>query len=192
MSGNATELCSDARMREILEASTPDNIAGIATIDAAIADFPGDARLHFLKGSLLISEKRFIAAHAALSRAVALAPEFHLARFQLGFFELTSGEADTALATWQPLHQLPDGIYFRTFAEGLEHLIADRFVECIAALRAGIAINAENEPLNNDMRLIIARCEELIGGSAAAATGESGAEAISATSFLLGSIRRPN
>lgn len=191
MSDTMNGQCSDAQIGEILQISAADTMAGVAAIDAALADFPEDARLHFLKGSMLIGEKRFIAAHAALTRAVAIAPEFYLARFQLGFFELTSGEAETAKATWQPLHALPDGNYLKAFVEGLEHLIGDRFDQCIASLRAGIAINQENEPLNNDMRLIIDRCDEILaGGGSSIAAGED--DAVSATSLLLGAKRRPN
>lgn len=191
MSETSSGNCSDAQIGEILQVSAADTVAGLAAIDVALNDFPEDARLHFLKGSMLIGEKRFIAAHSALSRAVAIAPDFYLARFQLGFFELTSGEAETAKSTFQPLHALPDGSYLKLFVEGLEHLIGDRFDQCIASLRAGIELNQENEPLNNDMRLIIDRCTEMLGGRSSAMGGETD-EAVSATSLLLGAKRRPN
>ena len=51
--------------------------------------------------------------------AVALAPDFLIARYQLGFFELTSGEVDNALATWGPLLRLPEDNYLRQFVEGM-------------------------------------------------------------------------
>ena len=86
-----------------------------------------------------------------------------LARFQLGFFELTSGEAVRALATWEPLDTLPEGHYLGHFVTGLRHLIADRFADAIAALEAGIAVNDENAPLNRDMQLIIDECAGLTG-----------------------------
>jgi hypothetical protein len=190
MSEDTTGQCSDEQMREILALAERDTLAGVAAIDAALGSFPDDARLHFLKGSMLIGDKRFIAAHAAMTKAVALAPDFHLARFQLGFFELTSGEADTAKETWRPLHDLPDGHYLKAFVDGLEHLIGDRFEACVAALRAGIAINTENAPLNTDMQLVINRCLELPEGPTTRA--DSGPEEVSATSLLLGTGRRPN
>lgn len=190
MSDGGKGQCGEARMREILEVAAADTMAGVAAIDTALDSWPDDARLHFLKGSMLIGEKRFIAAHSALTRAVALAPEFHLARFQLGFFELTSGEAETARATWLPLHSLPDDNCLKVFVDGLEHLIADRFEACIAELRRGIALNRENGPLNGDMQLIISQCEEILGGNKPGS--DEGEEAVSATSFLLGTSRRTN
>lgn len=190
MTESSKAQCGDAQIQDILEISASDTLAGIAAIDEALKAFPVDARLHFLKGSMLIGEKRFIAAHAALSEAVRLNPEFTLARFQLGFFELTSGEADTARATWRPLHELPQDNYIKSFVDGLEYLIADQFDACIAALGAGIAQNAENPPLNNDMQLIISRCEELLGQGAGSRPAVDDQD-VSATSFLLGTARRP-
>ena len=190
MSEAPTRLCGDAEMQEILGLADADTMAGVAAIDQALISYPGDSRLHFLKGSMLIGEKRFIAAHSALTLAVQHDPDFHLARFQLGFFELTSGEAATALATWQPLHALPPENFLRIFVDGLEHLIADRFEACIASLNSGISCNTENVPLNTDMQLIISRCEELLGQSGSASGDSDGA--VSATSLLLGAKRRPS
>lgn len=188
MSEADTNLCGDQRIAEILEIAAGDSMSGVAEIDSELSQFPDDARLHFLKGSLLIGEKRFIAAHAAMTRAVALAPDFHIARFQLGFFELTSGEAETAMQTWEPLRALPGESFLKLFVDGLGHLVSDRFEQCIEALKRGIALNTENAPLNNDMQLVIDRCHELQGGS----SEPDGEQAVSATSLLLGTARRPN
>lgn len=188
MSENMNAQCGDEQMREILMAADADTMAGVSAIDAALGTFPEDARLHFLKGSMLIGEKRFIAAHSALAKAVVLAPAFHLARFQLGFFELTSGEAETAISTWQPLHALSEGSYLKVFVDGLEHLVADRFESCVETLRGGMALNSDNLPLNADMQLIIDRCEEILGTGEAKGASDGGA--VSATSFLLDTARK--
>lgn len=185
MTQDTGRTCSDEIVAELLAVAQHDTQSSIAAIEAALQEYPDDARLHFLRGSMLIGEKRFIAAHSALSTAIRLNPGLDIARFQLGFFELTSGEADAAMVTWQPLKDLPATSYLRQFVDGLEHLIADRFEHCVEALRGGIASNQENLPLNNDMELIIARCQEIMSGSPSA--GKPGAdEAISATSLLLG------
>ena len=173
---------------ELLAIAQNDTQQGIAALDAALGEFPEDARLHFLKGSLLIGEKRFIAAHAAMSNAIRLDPGYDLARFQLGFFELTSGEAEAAMATWTPLKALAGDSYLRLFVAGLEHLIADRFEPCVSCLRDGISRNRDNAPLNADMELIISRCADLIAGSAKA-EADGSEEAVSATSLLLGIAR---
>lgn len=179
-------LCSDEEMVQLLQAMQSDASDELMLAERLIDAYPEDARLHFLRGSLLAGSGRPIEAHASLSRAVALAPEFALARFQLGFFELTSGEAVRALATWEPLDTLPADHYLAHFVTGLRHLIADRFAETIAALEAGIAVNDENPPLNRDMQLIIDECAGLAERKPPAAAEEEA----SATSFLLDQFGR--
>ena len=182
-------LCGDEAIQELLATAEEDSQRGVNAIDAVLVDFPDDARLHFLKGSLLIGLRRFIEAHGALSRAVALSPDFHIARFQLGLFELTSGEADAAIATWAPLKRLPAEHSLSIFVRGLEDLIADRFEQCIAALREGIAANDENLPLNRDMELVIEKCETLIAARPPAREETEAPAAVSATSFLLRTLK---
>jgi tetratricopeptide (TPR) repeat protein len=178
-------LCSGEEMVQLLQAMQSDAADELALAERLIDAYPEDARLHFLRGSLLAGSGRPIEAHASLSRAVALAPEFALARFQLGFFELTSGEAARALATWEPLDSLPPEHYLAHFVTGLRHLIADHFAGAIAALEAGIAVNEENAPLNRDMQLIIDECSGLAQREPPAPVEEA-----SATSFLLDQFGR--
>lgn len=183
--------CPDDEMARLLEAIRSDSSDELAVVEPMIDAYPEDARLHFLRGSILAGAGRPIEAHASLSRAVALAPDFALARFQLGFFELTSGEAARALATWEALDTLPEGHYLGRFVAGLRHLVRDEFAAAIAALREGIAVNTENVPLNRDMQLIIDECTPLAPAqpSAAGETPEEQEEA-SATSVLLGQLGR--
>ena len=123
----------------------------------------------------MAGEGDLLNAHRFLSRAVELAPDFHIARFQLGFFQLTSGESNSALKTWAPLDALPDDHYLKLFSAGLRNLTRDEFAECVELLYFGIKNNIENLPLNNDMKLIIERCQPFLedgaGGSLAAARG---------------------
>lgn len=187
MSQSRGELCSDEALQNIVAAADDDAQRALANIAEALADFPGDPRLYFLKGSLLIGLGHFIEAHQALARAVAIAPDYAIARFQLGFFELTSGEAEASLVSWAPLKDLPDGHWLRSFVSGLEHLIADRFAACIDALRAGVAANDENAPLNRDMELIITECSALLASRKAPAKDEEVSPTeVSSASFLLG------
>jgi tetratricopeptide (TPR) repeat protein len=176
-------LCAEDALQNVVAVAQADSSRGVELIDQLLTDYPDDPRLHFVRGSLLVELKRHIEAYSAMSRAVEIAPGFEIARFQLGLFELTSGEADRAISTWVPLKELPPQHYLNLFVRGLEHLIADRFEQCIAALRAGIASNAENQPLNRDMELIIDRCDEIIASTSRSTPDEG--DAVSATSLLL-------
>ena len=158
-------LCSDSVLETLvqdMQAGAPDQLE---RIDTLLVEFPGDARLHFLHGSMLVQAGRLIEGHNSLKRAVALAPDFPIARFQLGLFQLTSGETANALETFGRLDGLQDGHYLRKFVDGLRCLIRDDFKGVIANLQEGIRLNSENIPLNNDMRMIIQQCEPLIGAS---------------------------
>jgi tetratricopeptide (TPR) repeat protein len=177
-----TKMCDDEKMADVVAAMQADEDQ-TERVDVLLADFPEDARLHFLRASMLISKGRLIEAHRALSRAVALAPDFALARFQLGFFQLTSGEAENALESWGRLDRLPDGHYLRRFVDGLRCLIRDDFAGTIENLEQGIALNQENPPLSRDMQLIIDRCRPLLAGTGSTVDAEG--EAASETSLIL-------
>lgn len=174
-------LCTEEELQTLVNAIQNDEATDIAQVDKMIRTYPDDPRLHFLRGSILAGIGRHIEAMPALSRAVELAPDFAIARFQLGFFQLTSGEAAEALGTWGPLALLPETHYLRKFVGGLTHLIRDEFREADAQLREGISVNQENLPLNRDMQLILDQIQTLMADAAAKPGGESA----SATSFLL-------
>lgn len=154
-------LCDDAELQPLIDAMRADPSSQITGLEALAQKYPEDARLYFLLGSALIGEGRMIEGHRALTRAVEIAPDFAVARYQLGFFQLTSGEPESALETWGRLDLLPNGHYLRKFVDGLRCLIRDDFKGAIAALRQGIALNQENAPMNNDIQLIIDRCQPL-------------------------------
>lgn len=175
-------LCPDSQIEQLTQALREDSGSDLQLVDRLLADYPDDPRLHFLRGSILAGIGRSIEALAALRRAVEIAPDFAIARFQLGFFQLTSGEAADALSTWGPLALLPDTHYLRHFVAGLSRLIRDEFEETERHLREGIAVNSENPPLNRDMELILAQVREIVSGSGPQVPSD---EAASATSFLL-------
>jgi tetratricopeptide (TPR) repeat protein len=175
-----SKLCDERTFQELVAALESGVKDEIDRTDRLLAEYPEDGRLHFLRGSMLAGIGRLIEALPALKRAVELAPDLAIARFQLGFFLLTSGEPSEALSVWGPLALLPDDHYLRLFVGGLTHLIRDEFDESVRLLREGIAANQENSPLNRDMGLIIEEIEKLAGSSEAAGDTD-----VSATSLLL-------
>jgi tetratricopeptide (TPR) repeat protein len=132
-----------------------DSVRGLAAVDDVLKRYPRDARLHFLRGSVLAGLGRFDEARKAIGKALRIAPGFAIARFQLGFLELTSGAPVAAQATWAPLETLPRDHPLRIFMIGLTHLIRDEFAQAIAQLSRGMELNTDNPALNGDMQLII-------------------------------------
>lgn len=149
------ELCPDGRLASMTAALGTNGPGAMRQLDAALAEYPRDPRLHFLKGSLLAGEQDYAGARAAMRRAVDLAPDFAIARFQLGFLLLTCGEPHAAQEAWGPLHALAADHFLRLFVDGLCHLIRDEFADAVRLLNEGIARNSENLPMNRDMRLIV-------------------------------------
>ena len=184
-----TEYCSDQEMTELMQKVEADTGVDVTAIDKLLEEYPEDPRLYFLRGSVLAGSEHLVEAHESMKKAVDLAPEFHIARFQLGFFQLSSGEAQAALATWKPLENLPEQHYLSRFVAGLTYLIQDEFELAVNNLRAGQAGNQENPPLNNDMQLIIDKCVDILSQNDVDAGEE---ESISSTSLLLNQFSKPN
>lgn len=181
----STALAPDDKLRLALAALETDAAGAEQTLDRLVAEYPEDPRLHFMKGSILAGTARSIEAHRALARAVELAPDYALARYQLGFFELTSGEPQRALGTWGSLLAEPEGSYLRKFVEGMTHLIRDEFASAIALFEEGIALNVDNEPMNNDIKLLIAECRKLERSSGVRGSEDS---ELSATSLMIAQL----
>jgi tetratricopeptide (TPR) repeat protein len=154
------QLATDQEIADLV-ASLEANGEGDRAVQALLDKYPDDPRLHFMQGSLLAEGGRAIEAHRAMSRAIEIEPGYALARYQLGLFELSSGEPARALSTWGPLLALGSDSYLRKFVEGMAHLIRDEFPEAIGRFEEGIALNRENEPMNRDIRLLIEQCRKL-------------------------------
>ena len=152
---NAAGLCPDDRIKSLLQAMERNSGVAMLDLDEALRSFPGDPRLHFLKGSMLASAEDFAGARQAMRRAVEIAPDYAVARIQLGLLLLSSGEAVPAQEALGPLLSLPDDSYLRHFAMGLYALIRDEFEDAAKQLRHGMALNRDNPPMNRDMQLII-------------------------------------
>jgi tetratricopeptide (TPR) repeat protein len=151
----AQRLCPEPQLAAILATMRSDETLAIRDLERLLDDYPRDPRLHFLKGSLLASQQEYAEARKAMRAAVDIAPDYAIARFQLGFLLLTSGDAVAAQEAWGPLHALPADNYLRIFVEGLTNLIVDKFDETIRVLEDGMRRNKENPAMNRDMQLII-------------------------------------
>jgi len=166
------EACPAERLTQALQQVGQDTGAGLAQVEALLADYPRDPQLHFLRGSLLAGLQRHGEAAEAMGRAVEIAPQFTVARFQLGLLHLTSGDAAAAEAVWGPLQDLPPEHPLFLFVEGLRCLARDEFAASVDLLQRGIAHNTENAAINRDMQMVIdaVSASHLPDGADAAAT----------------------
>lgn len=150
-----TETVPDDLLQPALEQIQRNDERAMDTLDHLIDRFPLDPRLHFLRGSVLVELERYPEARIAMEKAVGAAPGFDLARFQLGFLELTSGDVTAAQATWLPLMNLPADDPIKLFVLGLNKMVIDEFDAAIKLLEEGIALNTVLPPLNGNMALLV-------------------------------------
>ena len=147
--------CPPEQLSEALEVLDRDDDAGLDRLDVLLRDYALDARLHFLRGSVLAGQKRYEAAIASIARAVEIAPSFTTARFQLGLLHFTSGDAETAERVWAPLLDLTADDPLKLFAIGLNALARDAWREAVELIERGIGLNTQNAPLNGNMRMVV-------------------------------------
>lgn len=149
----------DALLELTRRVSALDGQQAIAAVDEALRGSPGNAKLHFLRGSLFAEDGDYVKARADFRAATELAPDFAIARFQLGLLELCLGDSDQAKSVWAPLDQLEANDCLRLFKQGLCHIADERLQEGVEWLRAGQAVNQTFPPLNRDMQLLIDRAQ---------------------------------
>ena len=187
MSEELSMLCPDDRLAAVVAQLRDDDEGGLATMASLLQNWPLDPQLHFLKGSVLAGLQRYDEGRAAMARAIEIAPDFALARFQLGFLDLTSGRAIDAMGVWQKLGDLAEDAPLRVLAEGLANLAVDNFAEAARLIKMGMALNVENSLINADMQLILDEIgsrekQQVAAGSQSVSDGAAPPEAQQASS----------
>lgn len=137
--------------------------AAIALLADAADAHPADARPLLLLAAEFAQQRDMDRAEAAYVAALQRAPQFWIARFQLGLLQFTSARPAVAMLTWAPLDSLEENHPLRLFKQGFEHLARDDFDGARRLLALGIAANTDNPPLNQDMRMLIDRIAQQAG-----------------------------
>jgi tetratricopeptide (TPR) repeat protein len=163
---NMTVNSAPASYEELLSRATAasqvdDSARAIALFVRASEARPAAGLPHFMLGSEYAALGEFGKAETAFANATRLAPDFPLARYQLGLLQFSSGRAAVALLTWQALLELPGTNPLPHFVHGFESLAQDRFDEALASFRKGLALNTDNPPLSGDIEKVIARIEAM-------------------------------
>ena len=143
----------------------------------------------------LAQEGQMDRAESAYLDLLQRAPNFAIARFQLGLLQFTSARPAVALRSWAPLDLLPETHYLRLFTGAFACLAEDKFEATAALLREGIAQNTENPPLNQDMQMLLGKLQQagFLPGEDGNGRKETPAASEQETSahFLLSSYRIP-
>ncbi|RQR52926.1 hypothetical protein DIE19_27430 [Burkholderia sp. Bp9126] len=154
-------LCDDDTMSEIVRiVDDPDSetLEAFELLSAALTRWPDDHRLWFLRGSIYAGSQRRAEARVDFARAVALAPDFDIARFMLGLVDLLDGHVQDAAACWEPLDEEQSGRgALWLFKTGMLALCDDRFDAALDWLKQGIAVNERYPGINAYMEGIVAQ-----------------------------------
>jgi Flp pilus assembly protein TadD len=104
-------------------------------------------------------------AEEGFKKTVDLAPDFPIARFQLGQLYLVKNDSNAAKAVLAPLSELPSGQALSAYAKGLVAAANEDVHEAIAQLQAGLGREQEIPALANDMQRVLNNLQALISNS---------------------------
>jgi tetratricopeptide (TPR) repeat protein len=156
---------TDARFKQLMADGHP---AGVAA---------------FLVASDEAASGNMEAAEAAFAQAVLLAPAFHLARYQLGLLQFSSGRASVAQVTWQPLLELAQADPLPHYVRGFAALARDDFAQSLAHYRAGLECDNTNPAVAADVMKVVEQVQRVL--AAAEAPAESTEQESSGSHVLL-------
>jgi len=100
-------------------------------------------------------------AEEGFERTVQLAPDFPMARFQLGQIFLVKGDGESAKRVLAPLSALPANQALSSYARGLVAAANEDVVGAMNELRAGLACEQEIPALADDMRRVLANLQAI-------------------------------
>jgi tetratricopeptide (TPR) repeat protein len=123
---------------------------------------PRAAKPYLLMGAHHAAQGRFEEAEAAFANAVLLAPELHIARYQLGLLQMSGGRMALAALSWQPLLQLAEDNALLHFVRGYMALASDEFKQALQHFELGLQHNLDNPALSADIGKVMARIRELM------------------------------
>jgi tetratricopeptide (TPR) repeat protein len=152
----------DRLIAEGLDASRAQRAEAALELFAQAGALAPDSGLpHFLIASEHAARGAVEAAESAFATAVVLAPEFTLARYQLGLLQFSTQRPALALVSWQPLLALPPADPLGHFVRGFAALAKDSFPEALQHYREGLACADINQALAADIRRVVEAVEQM-------------------------------
>lgn len=131
----------------------------IEKLQAAAEQHPNDARPLLLLAAEFMHIGKLDKAEATYTIALGRAPDFAIARFQLGLLQFSSGRSSMAIVTWSRLDALADDHYLKLFKTGFLTMGAGNYDEALKLFQTGIKANSENPPLNHDIQKVIQKLQ---------------------------------
>lgn len=156
----------------------------LALFQRAVEADPASSLPHFLLAAEHASAGDFARAELSYASSLLLAPDFSLARYQMGLLQFSSQRATVALLTWQPLFLLPEADALLHYVRGFAALAQDAFADALRHFRRGLECTPANPVLSADILQVVEAVERL------QAPGDAGADDTVATHVLLSAYAR--
>lgn len=150
--------------------------AALAHYAQASALAPASGVPHLLMGAEHACRGDLALAEAAYEVALRLAPDLHLARYQLGLLQFGAQRTAAALATWQPLFPLCASQPLGHFARGFAALIEDDHATALRHFRRGLALSRDEVAAALGVGTVVEAIENNLGDASlpAGLPGRSG------------------
>ncbi len=132
-----------------------DSASAIAYLKEAVSRADASGAAHYLLGAEYAQIGMYERAVDEIESALALDPALTTARLQLGLLWIGGGAVERAESVLAPLAELAPDEALRHFGAGLCLLIHNQLDEAVLRLEQGVALNASNAPLDQDIRKII-------------------------------------
>jgi Flp pilus assembly protein TadD len=123
-------------------------------------------------------------AEEGFKKTVEMAPDFPMARFQLGQLYIVKNDMAAAKALLASLTHLPAGQALSCYAKGLVAAANEDANEAISQLQAGLACEQEIPALAQDMQRVLNNLYALTVGAESNANGQMPASAAAAPLYL--------
>ncbi|WP_427915268.1 hypothetical protein ACPWT1_10280 [Ramlibacter sp. MMS24-I3-19] len=137
---------------------------------------PASGVPHLLMGAEHACRGDLVLAEDAYAVALRLAPELHLARYQLGLLQFGARRTAAALATWQPLFALCASQPLGHFARGFAALVEDDHEVALRHFRRGLALSRDDVAAALGVGTVVEALESRLGDASlpAGLPGRSG------------------
>jgi len=147
---------ADALAQAVQWLNTGQTAEGRALLSAIVEAHPDVAEAHLLIAAELAEDQNWDAADAAFERAVSLAPELTVARFQWGLLAYSRDLRARAIEILEPLASASDPA-LAGYAAALVHDASGRRNDAIAALDSALAKPQAIPALTLDMQRLLTR-----------------------------------
>ena len=132
-----------------------DHTPALPLLKAGAERFTDNADIAYRLGAEFAYLELFDAAEAEMQRALGMSADHAIARFHLGYLQLSRSRYPEAMATWKALDELPDDHALRLYKRAFEVLAEDRYAPARELLTRGLAARGGTAALAREIKKLL-------------------------------------